>query len=450
MLAHAREFAAHLDAVRAATEDALTRSDAAGQSFRGVVFHAGCTKDYHADDQEVPFRSVPHFKRWAPIPGPGHVLVYPRGGEPTLWVYRPVSFWEQPHPLPAHPCLSLLTVREVGEPDVLVRELGSLAGYAYVGNDEEFAEALEVAEEGFEPQPLMSTLDWHRASKTPYEVGCLRAAGELAGRGHAAVRAGVAEGLSERALHLRYLDAIGALAHETPYPNIVCWDEASAVLHYTAKRREAPQPGRSFLIDAGAEVLGYASDITRSYVLPGAPAGFRELAERMYALQEELVQAVAPGMAFVDLHDRSYRGIGQILCDLGVLRVSPEEAYARDLTFAFYPHGLGHHLGLQVHDVGGLQTRPEEEQGERPARFPHLRTVRPVEAGQVITVEPGLYFIEPLLAQYRATQDPAFDWGRLDELAPCGGVRVEDDVHVTADGRDNLTRPFVVAAATPA
>lgn len=446
----AEDYSAHLAAVRAATEDALARSEAAGKSFAGIVFHSGCGILYHADDQEAPFRAVPHFKRWVPLAGPGHALVYPRGGEPTLWLYRPISFWEQPHPLPAHPAFERLTVREVREPDVLLKELGQLPGYAYVGNDEEFADALGIPEEACEPQPLMSVLDWHRASKTPYEVECLRGAGELAGRGHAAVRAGVAEGLSERQLHQRYLDAIGALAHETPYPNIVCWDEASAVLHYTAKRQGAPNPGHSFLIDAGAEINGYASDITRSYVRPGAPAGFRELAERMYALQDELVQAVGPGKAFVDLHELSYRGVGQILCDLGVLTVSPEEAYARDLTFAFYPHGLGHHLGLQVHDVGGLQTRPEEELGERPERFPHLRTVRPVEAGQVITVEPGLYFIEPLLAPYRAAQDPAFDWGRVDELAPCGGVRVEDDVHVTADGRENLTRPFVVATASPA
>ncbi|MEZ6188917.1 MAG: Xaa-Pro dipeptidase [Planctomycetota bacterium] len=442
------DYAAHLQAVRAATEDALARSEAAGQSYRGVVFHAGCGVYYHADDQEVPFHSVPHFRRWAPLEGPGHVLVYPRGGEPTLWIFRPVSFWEQPHPLPAHPALELLHTREASEPDVLLRELGELAGYAYVGNDEEFADVLGIADEALEPQPLMAVLDWHRATTTPYEVGRLRAATELAGKGHAAVRAGVAEGLSERALHARYLEALGALAHETPYPNIVCWDEASAVLHYTAKRREAPRPGHTFLIDAGAEVDGYASDITRSYVRPGAPEPFAELARRMYALQDELVQAVAPGKAFVELHEQSYRGIGQILCDLGVLTVSPEEAFARDLTFAFYPHGLGHHLGLQVHDVGGLSTRPEEEQGERPERFPHLRTVRPVEAGHVLTVEPGLYFIPALLARYREANDPAFDWALIDRLTPCGGVRVEDDVHVTAGGCENLSRPFVVASAS--
>jgi Xaa-Pro dipeptidase len=167
----------------------------------------------------------------------------------------------------------------------------------------------------------------------------------------------------------------------------------------------------------------------------------------METLQRRLADAVAPSVPFVALHADAVRGVAEILCDLQVLRCDIEEACARGLARAFLPHGLGHHLGLQVHDVGGRQVSPAGDQREPPASHPHLRTTRALAPGHVVTIEPGLYFIPMLLDAVRAGSDAqAVDWPLVEALAPCGGIRIEDDVLVTDTGCENLTRPAWEAA----
>jgi Xaa-Pro dipeptidase len=108
------------------------------------------------------------------------------------------------------------------------------------------------------------------------------------------------------------------------------------------------------------------------------------------------------------------------------------------------PHGLGHFLGVQVHDVGGRQAEPSGGIKDPPEEYKFLRTTRLMEENQVLTIEPGLYFIEMLLRPHRTGPDKdAFDWSVIDRLAPCGGMRIEDDVVVTAEGHLNLTRKYL-------
>ena len=110
----------------------------------------------------------------------------------------------------------------------------------------------------------------------------------------------------------------------------------------------------------------------------------------------------------------------------------------------FFPHGLGHFLGLQVHDVGGRQSAPAGGITPPPAEYPSLRTTRTLEPGHVVTIEPGVYFIDLLLEPLRGTPAGAdIDWTLVERLRPLGGVRIEDDVLVTDDGHRNLTRPHV-------
>jgi Xaa-Pro dipeptidase len=123
-----------------------------------------------------------------------------------------------------------------------------------------------------------------------------------------------------------------------------------------------------------------------------------------------------------------------------IINVSAEEAVETGLSSVFYPHGLGHFLGLQTHDVAGLIDNDGNEI-PRPDGHPFLRLTRVLEAGNVLTIEPGLYFIEPLLRDWRDKGDAsAINWDKVDQLAPYGGVRIEDNVAVTSDGCDNLTR----------
>lgn len=442
-------YTQHLAAAQAALEDALGHARAAGLALRGAVLHAGPLRFFHADDVELPFHPTPHFARFAPVAGPGHALLVEPGRRPHLHLLAPRDYWCEPPARPAHPLWDALEVSVHEDSDALQRAIGARSGWAYVGPDPAWAARLEIAPEAIEPRAFLAPLDWHRAYKSGYEQACLREAARIAGLGHAAVRSGVAAGRSERELHAAYLAATGHLEHETPYGNIIAWDEAGAVLHYQTKRQTRPDPGRSFLIDAGGAAWGYASDVTRTYLRAGAPAAWRTLVEGLHALQERLVERVAPGASFVELHADAERGIGELLREVGILRVSLDEALERALVRPFFPHGLGHHLGLQVHDVGGRQVTPAGAIEPPPERWPHLRTTRPLEAGQVITIEPGAYLIPLLLEPHRAAGERAIDWALVDQLLPCGGVRVEDDVLVTAGGRENLTRPHVPATWEP-
>jgi len=188
------------------------------------------------------------------------------------------------------------------------------------------------------------------------------------------------------------------------------------------------------LLDAGATFLGYCSDITRTHVRGGVGV-FGELVVGVDALQQRLCAAAVVGRPYETLHDEAHTEIGRLLVSLGLLRTSVDEAVSTGLTRAFLPHGLGHSLGLQCHDVGCADMKPRADN-------PFLRNTAPISVGQTFTVEPGVYFVDMLLQPLRQGSDAGrVDWQLCDELALLGGVRVEDDLHVVAAGpTENLTR----------
>jgi Xaa-Pro dipeptidase len=436
-------YRAHVETLQARAEAALV-SCRDGGGLEGIVFHAGTRRTYHADDRDIAFHPVPHFARFVPVVGEGHLLLVKPGQKPKLAHVVPRDYWYEPPAQPDHAFVEVLDVVEVDSPIAAAAVLGPLGGCAYVGDDAAFAGELQVRPENVERADLLARLDYDRAFKTPYEVECMREAARRAGAGHFAVRLGVQEGWSERKLHARYLEATGMLEDDTPYTNIIAWDMNSAVLHYQSKIVEPPEPGHTFLIDAGATTLGYASDITRTYVREGVHPVFREALDRMEAAQRRLVAQVRPGQSYVELHERAHHEVAAILSDLGICRLSAEDTFAKGLTRPFLPHGLGHHLGVQVHDVGGRQVAPDGTNQPPPPAYPYLRTTRDLAEGHVVTIEPGLYFIPMLLEPLReGDHADQLDWDLVDSLIPCGGIRIEDDVLVTADGCEDLTRPFV-------
>jgi Xaa-Pro dipeptidase len=215
-------------------------------------------------------------------------------------------------------------------------------------------------------------------------------------------------------------------------------------LHYQGRERNVPAQLRSFLIDAGAACHAYACDITRTYAY--AAGEFADLVAAMDRVQQGLVAGVRAGVDYKALHLQAHLAIAGALAQAGVIRVTADDAVESGLSGVFFPHGLGHFLGLQTHDVAGLI----DNQGEpipRPAGHPALRLTRELEQGNVLTVEPGLYFIASLLNRWRQQQDASMiDWQRVAALAPCGGIRIEDNVLVTETGCENLTRPAFAGA----
>jgi Xaa-Pro dipeptidase len=412
---------------------------AAGAGFDGVVIHSGTpAKKSERDDQYWPLRPTPAFAHWLPLAEPDCALILRAGRSPVLVRTVTSDFWEGAPPSDGEHFWGSFTVHQVADP---ARIADYLAGrLAFIGDDRARAAGWGLGAGAIEPPALMTELDAVRRVKSDYERSCIGLANRRAAVGHRRVverfRAG---GASELDLHLAYLEATGQDDAETPYKNIVALDAHAATLHHIHYGRRAAEAGaaHSLLVDAGATAHGYASDVTRTEVIgDGAAADqFRALVARVGAMQQALSAELRPGIPFEDLHDRAHRGLAAILCDLGVGRAGADELHARGVTRVFLPHGLGHSLGIQVHDVGCRQRPPRADN-------PFLRTTIEVFAGMVVTIEPGCYFIEPLLAELRAgDRADLVDWKAIDALRPFGGVRIEDNLAVLPDGTTaNLTR----------
>ena len=288
---------------------------------------------------------------------------------------------------------------------------------------------------------MIQYLEYQRSYKTPYEIALMRQAQRLAVRGHRAAEAAFRAGQSEFGIHMAYCTAVGQDANELPYGNIIGLNEHAAVLHYMELQRVAPDPLRSFLIDAGASVHGYASDITRSYAYDTG-SEFQAMIDAVDAAQQKMCAGVRSGVDYRQLHVDAHHTLMGILKDFGVITVSPEAAVATGVSAAFFPHGLGHPIGLQVHDVAGFAASDRGGRIERPAGHPYLRMTRVLEPGMVVTIEPGLYFIDLLLEEVKKNgHATSVDWARVDAFRPYGGIRIEDEVLCTGGDADNLTRP---------
>jgi Xaa-Pro dipeptidase len=334
-------------------------------------------------------------------------------------------------------------IERVATPEEGIRALAlDGARYTFLG-DPDITPA-GIPPESVNPSGVIHALDYHRLFKSEYEVECLRRANRLAVAGHLAARDAFKAGASELDAHLAYLSASRQLERQLPYPNIVAFNEHAATLHYDRLEKDRPRETRSLLIDAGATFLGYAADVTRTW--SAANGRFAALIDRVDDAQQTIADRVAVGVSYLDLHLEMHEILGGVLADADLVNMSPAAMVEQGVTATFFPHGLGHQLGLQVHDVGGKLADALGNNLGQPAAHPSLRNLRPVEVGNVFTIEPGLYFIPQLLDKLRSS--PAgkdVNWRNVDELLSCGGVRIEDDVFVTKRGLENLTREAFLA-----
>ena len=426
-------FAEHIVALRNRYDAILDQC-----GFDTLNVFSGKPKVQFLDDNYYPFKTNPQFKALVPVTDNPHSwVIYRRGQKPKLLFYRPVDFWHYVPPAPQTFWSDEYDIELLSKPDEAKQFLSS-DNTAFIGE----TDGLEGWDIGTpNPDELLARLHWTRAYKTPYEMACLREANRIAVKAHRAAEAAFRNGASEFEINLAYLQAAGQGENQMPYGNIVALNEHPAILHYThlSTERLPEAQLKSFLIDAGADCNGYCADITRTYAYRDGE--YAELVAAMHEKEQELVAGLKPGVAYPDLHRECHRKIGELLSGFGVIKSSPESAVESGLTGTFMPHGLGHFLGLQVHDVGGHQTAPEGGITPPPAEYPFLRTSRTVEAEQVFTIEPGLYFIDSLLADLKKTELAGeVNWDKVEELRPFGGVRIEDNIIVHADRIENMTR----------
>ena len=427
-------FAAHLEAVKKRSAAAL-----AATGYDALLVHAGTPPLLFQDDHHLPFKVQAPFKVWTPLTdAPDSFVYFVPGKKPALLLHAPVDYWHKSPELPRTYWSDAFDI--VSCPDRAAAR-GALpkdmARTAFIG--EPFAELVSWGVGSINPEHLMAQLDYSRAAKTPYEVAALLEANVLGARGHAAAEKAFRAGGSEFDIGLAFMAACGLRERELPYNPIIALNEGGAVLHYQVQMREKPARFHSLLIDAGAEFAGYASDITRTHSFDNAE--FAALIKRFDELQLKLCAQVRVGADWSDIHQSSYRAISEFLREADVISASADEAVDTALTSVFYPHGIGHLLGLQVHDVGGRQRDPAGGEIERPYNHPFLRLTRKLEDGCVVTVEPGFYFIDQLLAEARAKPiGQKINWARVEQLKPFGGIRIEDNVVARTGTHENLTR----------
>jgi len=429
-------YPAHIQELQQRSKQALQR-----ENLDGLVIHSGQEIKVFLDDYGYPFKVNPHFKHWLPLVNiPNSWLIINGHDKPTLIYYQPVDFWHKVIELADDYWNEFFDIKMLSNAAEVEKLLPyDKKGFAYIGGHIEVAKAL-----GFEtinPEPLLNYIHYHRAYKTPYEHECMRRSNQSAVIGHKAAKAAFLEGKGEYDIQQAYLKATNHTDNETPYGNIVALNENASILHYTALDRNAPKSPRSFLIDAGAQFHGYASDITRTYAFE--QNRFAELIACMDQLMLNAVNGLKPGKSYIDLHVETYRDIGNVLAEFGFINCDADTAVETGIISTFFPHGLGHHLGLQTHDVGGFMADERGTHLNTPAQHPFLRTSRVIEATQVFTIEPGLYFIDSLLGDLKQSAHAGLvNWQLVDEMRPFGGIRIEDNIIVHQTHNENMTRDF--------
>jgi Xaa-Pro dipeptidase len=410
------------------------------EQLDAMLIHSGSTKNYFLDDYAPAFKPNPHFVQWMPFltEHPECWLLIKPGCKPSLYIYSPDDFWHMTAAEPTDFWSELFDIHLYTNQETQLKQVCVKGDVALISESNIELSHLKLKHN---PESLVHALHYQRAEKTTWEQRCIREANVIAIKGHRATRRGFFEGSSEFELHQSYLSATTHLEHELPYSNIVGLNEHAAVLHYQYKDRTAPSQHHTLLVDAGAAYHGYVADITRT--VSQGNQDFQALLTAMDQAQLALIETIKPGISFISLHEEMHQKLFSILSDAGIIKrealLSPLDRLS--ITRAFYPHGLGHLLGIQVHDIGGWQQDNKGLMQAPPEQHPFLRLTRTLTENMVVTVEPGLYFIPLLLDQLKSTSLASYiNWGLVNELTPWGGIRIEDNVCVTSSGVENYTR----------
>lgn len=315
---------------------------------------------------------------------------------------------------------------------------------------------------------LQKAINSARIIKDPHEIGLIRKANDITAKAHREVLANILKFKSEAQVEAIFLDTcISMDAKHQAYEPIAASGVNASTLHYV--KNDEPLQGRQLMcLDAGCEWECYASDVTRTFPLsdswPSKEA--KQIHDLVQKMQDSCICQLAPGVRFLDLHIMAHHIAIEGLMALGILHNgSHEEIYMAGTSRAFFPHGLGHHIGLEVHDIGqgdlmslalGIRSSSYEiksrslfpENYHLPVydsemcRFPARPESGGLEEGMVITVEPGIYFSQyalQLIYLPSPIHSKYINKEVLLRYIPVGGVRIEDDILITSSGHENLT-----------
>jgi Xaa-Pro aminopeptidase len=418
-----------------------------------VLIPSGLPVPIAGSDQFHEFHAHPEHYYLAGIAQAGAVLAFEPSEGWTLFAPQ-LAREEQVWTNASEPLSSQATRSKVDR----VLEIGRLGGWmedhrseavAILGNRDllqrpagyglENWQALEIEVDEETSTRLSEAVSELRRSKDEAELDWMRAAAAASVQGHLAALRLARPGMTERRLQVELeAEFFRHGARRTAYGSIVGSGPNASVLHLDPTDRELGE-GELVLIDAGAEIEGYASDVTRTFPAGGRLSSLqRDLYQLVLETQQEAIDSARPGVEYKDLHLAASQRIAAGLVDLGILRGEPPSLVERDAHALFFPHGLGHMLGLSTHDAGGCLAgrEPSNRFGLR-----YLRADLPLQPGYVVTIEPGVYFIRALLTdpERRDAYRDAVNWDRVDGMLDFGGIRIEDDVLITETGAELLS-----------
>lgn len=408
----------------------------------GLILLAGGKEITRNYDVNYVFRQGSDFLWLTGVEEPGCALLMdPKRRAATLFMPRIDDHhrvWEGHVPSPAE-ARKLFGVPKVAYVDELPKALkAAKRGHRRLYADPAALKAWPAKGLKADSENLADALEDLRTLKDGGELALMKRANEVSGAAHAAVMRGAKAGMREYQVQALFDAAcLSAGLKHLAYPSIVAAGANGAVLHYR-KNIAVLKEGQLLLIDAGAEYRGYAADITRTF--PVSKRFTRRQADVydvVLATQKALIAAAKPGLNSAEWQVLSMRLIAEGLRDLGLLRGSTDALVETGAVRLFYPHGIGHLLGLDVHDGLGGKRRKLPNPTKVPVRF-----VAKLEAGMAITAEPGIYFIPALLTS-KAQKDKHkahVDFAKAQSWLDFGGVRIEDDIVVRASGAPlNLT-----------
>jgi Xaa-Pro dipeptidase len=298
----------------------------------------------------------------------------------------------------------------------------------------------EITFLGFEEKDfalLKPAIETCRVVKSPYELALITFANEVSTAAHVAVMEAAKSATNERELEALFTKiCMERGCREQAYHCIVASGTSAATLHYV--KNDAPLANKlNILLDAGAEASCYASDITRTFPINGKfTTESRAIYDIVLKMQLESISMLKAGILWDDVHAHAHRVAIDGLLKLGILKGNAIEIFTKRTSVAFFPHGLGHYLGMDTHDTGGNPNYSDTD-----SMFRYLRVRGRLPARSVITVEPGIYFCRFIIEPYLQNEEQSkyIDADVLAKYWDVGGVRIEDNVLVTADGHQNLT-----------
>lgn len=411
----------------------------------GVVFIQGAETMYRYDtDYEFPFRQESNFWYLTGVNEPEcslvldlkkeeyHLFVPERDAQFAVWhgyVKTREQYLEEYKPDHLHYQNDILKVLNDLKPETV-----------YCIDDEQ-AEFIEDLDRGFnvETEALVDALTYCRVLKTDWELDQMREACRVNDLAYLEVMKNIKPGKYEyemKAIFNKVQLENGLM--QDAYNGIFASGVNASILHYVVNNSKI-KDGDLFLMDSGFECNGYASDYTRTFPANGKYTDIQKgIYNSVLAGMDKVLDTIKPGVKMEDLHLLAARTMMEGLKDMGIVKGNVDDMMNENIFALFFPHGLGHFLGLDTHDVGGYPKGVDRI--DRPG-IKFLRARRELQPGMVITIEPGIYFVPAVLEP--AIDDPEknqfLNTDKVTDLLGFGGVRIEDDIIVTEDGLENMT-----------